>query len=306
MDAFKNRLRKNQRHFGKWARRRGLEAFRIYDHDIPEVPAIVERFADRAVLWHVPRFEDDAIMSDEVTRATLEVLELDRKHLYVKQRKRQSGTEQYEKLDGQEAEFVVKEQELKYIVNCSDYLDTGLFLDQRNHRLMVREMAEGLSVLNLFAYTGSFSLCAAAGGAASITTVDLSNTYLNWAERNFALNGLSSSSYDFVKSDVFAFLREAWSEDRRYDLIICDPPTFSNSKTMIGTLDVQRDHPGLINLATRLLKPEGKLFFSTNRRKFKLSEDELEGVVETELTPGTIPDDFRDKKSHRAWWIGRG
>lgn len=303
MDAFKNRVRKNQRHFGKWARRRNIGAYRIYDHDIPEVPAVIERFGDKAVLWHVPRFDDDLMMIDEVNRAVLETLELPETHLYVKHRAKQSGSEQYEKLDGQEAELVVKEGGLKYLVNCSDYLDTGLFLDQRNNREMIRQMSEGKSVLNLFSYTGSFSLCAAAGGADRTTTVDLSNTYLQWAERNFELNYLKDEKHDFVQADVFGFLREAWGEDRRFDLIICDPPTFSNSKRMIGTLDVQRDHPGLVNLSTRLLKTGGKLFFSTNRRKFQLDEEALDGVVDKELSPRCIPEDFRDKKVHRAWWI---
>lgn len=305
MEAFKNRLRKNQRHFGKWARRRGIGAYRIYDHDIPEVPAIVERVGNAAVVWLVPRFTDDEMLGVPIEQAVMEVLELSSNDLFVKRRTRQEGGDQYNRITEKSVNRVVEEGNLKFHVNLSDYLDTGLFLDQRNHRQRIGEMSEGKSILNLFAYTGSFSVYGAAGGAASTTTVDLSNTYLQWAERNFEINGLRGPEHRFVRNDVFEYLREAWAEDHRFDIIICDPPTFSNSKRMTGTLDIQRDHTGLLNLALRLLRKEGHLFFSTNRRKFQLDEEALEVEVIEEWTPRTIPEDFRDKKVHRAWWMGR-
>ena len=182
----------------------------------------------------------------------------------------------------------MEEGDLLFGVNLSDYLDTGLFLDQRIHRARIRELAEGKSVLNLFAYTGSFSVAAAAGGAEHVTTVDMSATYLAWAEDNFELNEQDPDVHECIQSDVFGFLRDAVEDGLAFDLIVCDPPTFSNSKRMIGTLDIQRDHTGLLNLAAKLLRPGGHMFFSTNRRKFRLSEDELDLVVEEKWTPQGI------------------
>ena len=305
MDAYTNRLRKNQRHLRKWAKRRGLTAYRLYDHDIPEHPAIVERYGDAVVLWHVPRFADDEMLSGELERATLEALELKPENLFVKVRKRQAGDEQYQRRDGGAETRIVEEGDLLFGVNLSDYLDTGLFLDQRLHRAKIREVADGMQVLNLFAYTGSFSVAAAAGGAAHVTTVDMSSTYLAWAEDNFELNAQSLDRHECIQSDVFGFLRDAVEDGLQYDVIVCDPPTFSNSKRMIGTLDIQRDHTGLLNLAGRLLRPHGHLFFSTNRRKFRLQEDELNLSVEEKWTPHGIPEDFRNRTIHQAWWLAR-
>lgn len=305
MDAFKNRLRKNKKHFGKWARRRNIEAYRIYDKDIPNVPVIIECFGEAVIVWHFPRFDDGAFDGvDAIESAIVEVLGIDASQLFSKLRQKQQKKEQYERLSERSTERTVQENGLDFRVNLSDYLDIGLFLDQRTNREEIQHRSRGKRVLNLFAYTGSFSVYAAAGGATSTLTVDLSNTYLKWAESNMQLNSFEGENHQYLQADVFEFLRDAYAEDRAYDLILCDPPTFSNSKRMLGTLDVQRDHSGLINLALKLLRPEGQLFFSTNRRKFTLDREALEGVVLEEWSPKQIPDDFRDKKVHQAWILG--
>jgi 23S rRNA G2069 N7-methylase RlmK/C1962 C5-methylase RlmI len=186
------------------------------------------------------------------------------------------------------------------VVNLSDYLDTGLFLDHRPTRALVRAESAGRSVLNLFAYTGSFSVYAAAGGASSVTSVDLSNTYLEWAARNLSINGFSGSAYSTVKADVAAFLAEAASAGASWDLIVADPPTFSNSKGAERDFDVNEDWPELLGACDRVLKPGGRIYFSTNSRKLKWSPTLAPGAWE-DISAKSMPPDYRDKKAHRCW-----
>jgi 23S rRNA (cytosine1962-C5)-methyltransferase len=218
----------------------------------------------------------------------------------MKTRKRQRGSGQYEKIGRDMAERTIHEDGLSFVVNLSDYLDTGLFLDHRPTRAIVRAESAGKTILNLFAYTGSFSVYASAGGAVSVTSVDLSNTYLAWASRNLSLNGFSGPSYPLVRADATAFLEEAAAEGRKWDLIIADPPTFSNSKGAERDFDVNRDWPGLAASCAALLNPGGRLYFSTNSRKIKWSEELVPGRWE-DISADTIPPDFRDRKIHRCW-----
>lgn len=309
--VFSNRLRKNFRHWAKWAKRQGLSCYRIYDRDIPEFPVAVDMYEQHVHLqefetgWKQEESEYEAWVA-AVCLATAEVLELPREAIFFKRRARQRGLSQYEKTGQGGKEFVVTENGNRFIVNLEQYLDTGLFLDHRNTRRMVQERAAGKRFLNLFAYTGSFTVYAAAGGAVSSTTVDMSNTYQEWTRRNFELNGMDLKRHLLVRADVFVFLEQAVKERQQFDSIVMDPPSFSNSKKMSGVLDVQRDHPQLINQCLKLLTPQGQLFFSNNLRSFELEQEAIASCNIREISGQTVPEDYRNKKIHRCWLIEPG
>lgn len=309
IEVFANRLRKNAKHWGKWARRQSIECYRIYDRDIPEFPLAIDIYGSRA---HLQEFDTGWHMSDEehaawvmsVKDAVSEVLQLPLESVTFKLRARQKGLAQYEKTGARGGNFIVTEGGHRFIVNLEQYLDTGLFLDHRNTRRMVQEKAAGKRFLNLFAYTGSFTVYAAAGGAWETVTVDLSNTYQDWARRNFELNGLDMDKHHLVRADVFAWLEHAVASGEQFNLIVMDPPTFSNSKKMLGVLDVQCDHPRLINQCLSLLAPGGELFFSTNLRSFELEQEKLAPCISMqEISSLTVPEDYRNKKIHRCWLL---
>ncbi len=287
------------RHYDKWARRQQLEAYRIYDTDLEEFPLTIDRYGDRlyvALYTAEAPEEDTTVYREQIAQA----LEAEPTRIHFKVRQRQSGRQQYEKLDTVRQEFPVAEHGRRFLVNLTDYLDTGLFLDHRATRKLIGERAAGKRVLNLFAYTCSFGVYAATGGAMRVDNVDLSNTYLDWGRRNFRANQLSPDRHGFVRADALQWLAEPAS--RAYDLIVLDPPTFSNSKMMTEVLDTQRDHVQLINQCMDLLVPGGELYFSTNYRRFKLAEDQLAGRA-SEITKQTLPPDFRKKNLHRCWRI---
>ncbi len=307
-----NRLRKRQRHLQKWARRQDVACYRLYERDIPEYPAIIDWYDGAVVVWLYGRARDETAVQQAEWRAhTLaEIqtgLEVDASQIFVKERARQQGLEsQYERLAQTGHTRLVREQGLIFEVNLSDYLDSGLFLDHRQTRALVRERAAGKRVLNLFAYTGSFTVYAAHGRAQTTTTVDLSQTYSEWAARNLAHNGFAAGwQHRLVTADCLQYLANAAARGEQYDLIICDPPTFSNSKRMRqASFAVDRDHPALIQDCLRLLAPNGELFFSTNARRFKLSPTAIPpSITCTELTPQTIPEDFHNKQIHRCWLL---
>ncbi|MEL6357280.1 MAG: class I SAM-dependent methyltransferase, partial [Bacteroidota bacterium] len=232
----------------------------------------------------------------------METLNVDRNAVFFKLRKKAKGGRQYDKLAWVEHEFEVKENGLKFLVNLTDYLDTGLFLDHRQTRKMVQEKAQGKRVLNLFAYTGSFTVYAAAGGAKFTHTFDLSNTYLEWSKRNLELNGFDGEQHQFERADVKQWLSAPVKE--KYDLVVLDPPTFSNSKAMVDVLDTQRDHVELINNCLLRLSPSGQLYFSTNYRRFKLEKERINAATRIkEITKQTVPPDFRKRNPHRCWVI---
>ncbi len=284
---FANRLRKNAKHRRKWASRQGVSCYRLYDYDIPEVPLIVDTYEGRL---HIATYDDQP---DELLDAACEALQVEQADAFVKVRRRQRGKDQYERMGREQAVFQVAEGGLRFWVNLSDYLDTGLFLDHRQTRALIRDRVAGKRVLNLFAYTGSFSVYAAAGGGL-VTTVDLSATYLDWAADNLRINELPEG--DLRREDVVQWL-EASRE--RWDLIVLDPPTFSNSKRMQGTFDVQRDHRWLVGLCLERLTPGGELWFSTNARRFSM------GVEAEDWTGRTVPPDFKQRRPHRCWRIVR-
>jgi 23S rRNA (cytosine1962-C5)-methyltransferase len=313
---FANRLARNVRHWRKWARRRELGAYRVYDRDQPEFPLAVDCYVpeDQGLGLRVHLQEiDTGWQQDEaahlawfraVRAAVVEVLELPSAAVSIKERRKRHGREQHLKTGVEGHPFVVREAGLRFEVNLEAYLDTGLFLDHRALRSLVRERAPGRRMLNLFAYTGSFTVYAAAGGAVESDTVDLSNTYIDWAARNFALNGLDERRHRLVRAEALAWLGIAGAEGRRYDLIVLDPPAFSNSKAMTGSLDIQRDHATLIDATRALLAPDGELYFSTNLRSFRLAETLARDPSVTDITARTLPEDFRDRRIHRAYRIG--
>jgi 23S rRNA (cytosine1962-C5)-methyltransferase len=311
MGMLANRLQRIYRHLRKWARRTGVTCFRLYEKDIPDQPLIVDWYDGRVLVYAMRRKKDETEVAREAWLAEVEAevregLGVSDEHLFFKERARQRGSSQYQRVARERREFVVEEQGLRFIVNLSDFHDTGLFLDHRSTRAMVRAEAAGRRVLNLFAYTGSFSVYAAAGGAGSTLSVDMSNTYLEWARRNFTLNGMDLASNRLERADALQWLSGPAAAGPRFDLIVCDPPTFSNSKKMRGFLDVGEQHPELINGCLRLLSPEGVLYFSTNYRGFELKEEALLPCRPEEITAKTVPEDYRNKRVHRCWRITRG
>jgi len=318
--AFENRLRKKAKHVGSWARRSGVSCYRVYDADLPDYNVAVDvytsagdtprRYAHVAE-YAPPRDVDPGRAAQRMEWARIavaEVLGVDPADVFVKRRERQRGTAQYERVSGAGTTITANEGGLLFEVNLSDYLDTGLFLDHRDTRAWIRGLCEGARFLNLFAYTGTATVYAAAGGASATTTVDLSATYLEWAGRNLALNGISGPQHQLVQADVLQWLEESRRHGNRYDVVFCDPPTFSNSKRMRDTWDVQRDHVALIAAAARLLADDGVLVFSCNRRKFALDTGGLEaaGLVFEDVTARTIPKDFeRNAGVHSCWTIRR-
>ena len=297
---FRNRLTKVFRHLGKQARRQGISCYRIYDHDLPEFPLCIELYGEKLYVAEYKRYhgmteeEHDAWMEHTLT-VTGEVLGVDKSNIFLKLRQRKPGRlGQYQKYDAVQHEFVVEESGLKFIVNLSDYLDTGLFLDHRLTRQQVQSQSKGMRVLNLFAYTGSFSVYAAAGGAEEVVTVDLSKTYLAWAERNLALNGFTElNRYKTVHADVKQYLKTLPAG--YFDLVVMDPPTFSNSKRMEDILDIQRDHAELINDCLQAMKPGGRLYFSTNFRKFVMDQEKITTTLIKDITKATTPFDFEGR-----------
>nr|WP_279039272.1 class I SAM-dependent methyltransferase [Snodgrassella alvi] len=306
--AFVNRLGKNIKHLRKWAQRQDIEAWRMYDRDIPQYPFAADIYANHVHLqeydtgWLMHKTDYEKWLA-EVVEAVLFVTGLPKEHIHVKKRQRQKGKDQYEKTGVTGTDFVIHEHGRAFWVNLDKYLDTGLFLDHRNTRQKIGNIAAGKRFLNLFAYTGSFSVYAATGGALFSETVDLSNTYLQWAQRNFELNGLDMQAHQIVRADVFQYLQKAVEDHKQFDLIVMDPPSFSNSKKMLDILDIQRDQEKLIDGAMRLLSKQGSLYFSNNLRSFTLDPVLEQRYDVNNISRKTIPEDFRNTRIHQCWEI---
>lgn len=307
---FEARLRKRAHHLRRWPARLGITCYRLYDHDVPEVPLAVDVYEDHL---HIAEYASGARRSPAEQEAWLEamvtvaaaVLGVPRERVHLKRRTRQLGLSQYERQGSGGRLFPVREGGLRFLVNLDDYLDTGLFLDHRHTRAMVRERASGKRFLNLFSYTGSFTVYAAAGGAVTTTTVDLSRTYLDWAEENLRVNALEGASHRLVRADAMAFISEH-APGPAYDLAVVDPPTFSNSKRMEGIWDIQRHHASLLNRLLALMAPGGLAYFSTNFRRFQLEREALAWPEVREISNQTVPQDFTDRKVHRTWLLRAG
>ena len=303
-EGFINRLHKNLRHLGRWATRDRVSCYRLYDADLPEYAVAIDRYEQ----WlHVQEYAPPATVDATRARERLEqvmaalpaALELPAENVFLKVRQRQRGSSQYQKQAQQGRFHEVHEGPGRFLVNFSDYLDTGLFLDHRLTRQRLGEQAAGRRFLNLFGYTGAATVHAALGGATSTTTVDLSATYLDWARRNLELNGICGPRHQLIQMDCRQWL--VWARER-YELIFVDPPTFSNSKRLDHDFDVQRDHVELLRQALRLLTPDGTLVFSTNHRRFRLDRESLAEVQIEDWSRKTLPLDFaRDPKIHQCW-----
>ena len=310
-EMFANRLRKNLRHLGKWARREGVTCYRVYDADLPEYAVAVDLYEDWAHVqeYAAPPTVDPLLAERRLSDAMAvipDALGRPADRVVLKVRRRQKGLAQYERqaMTGQFRE--VCEGSLRFLVNLTDYLDTGLFLDHRPTRALIRSAVRGGRFLNLFAYTGTASVYAAAGGAASTTTIDMSSVYLDWARSNMELNGFDEGrAHRFVRADCLAWL--AVPHPERYHVIFVDPPTFSNSKRMgAATFDVQRDHVGLLRSVVQLLARDGLILFSNNFRHFKMHRSALPDLTIEDITHSTIPPDFqRNPRIHTCWKLTR-
>ncbi len=309
-----NRLKKNDKRLRKWAKKAGVDCYRLYDSDLPQYAVAIDRYAD----WvHVQEYAAPEEIEPQKAKKRLrealcairEFTGLPRERVVLKERRRQRGKDQYTRLDGARQEIEVREGVARFWVNLNDYLDTGLFLDHRPVRARIGARSQGKHVLNLYAYTGTATVHAALGGARTTTTIDLSKTYLDWAQRNLELNGLeggygSRGRHRLIHGDCRSWLKDARGKKYRYDLIFLDPPTFSNSKRTEENLDLQRDHVELIDACMAILAPGGELIFSTNNRRFRLDEEALSDVELKDISRETLPLDFqRNPKIHTCFSI---
>lgn len=319
---FANRLIKNSKRLSKWARKAEVSCYRLYDADMPEFSAAVDLYTgagpDQGRRWvhiaeYAPPRSIDADAAErrlaEIVKVIPEALDVQPEDVFLKVRRRQKGSEQYVRQESRDVFNTVSESGLLFAVNLTDYLDTGLFLDHRPTRDLLRAESFGKRFLNLFAYTGAATVHAAAGGAVSTLTVDMSQTYLDWAERNMRLNGMTGAAHTRVRADVVTWLRTAAARrNGLFDLIFCDPPSFSNSKRMDASFDVQRDHVKLLSAVAGLLAPAGEILFSDNLRTFSMDHAGLaeEGLVAMDITASTIAEDFaRNPRIHNAWRVRR-
>ena len=339
-----NRLQKRFRHLRKWAQRTGTGVFRIYDRDIPEIPLVLDFYGDcsaeaasefsqaAAVCGALYKRPYEKDQSDEkkwlfaMKESAASALGINPEHVFLKQRQKQKGASQYEKFNNEGFEKIIRESGLAFKVNLSDYLDTGLFADRRLLRSLVRSESKNKKVLNLFCYTGSFSVYAAAGGAFSTDSVDLSNTYLNWARDNFLLNGFSAGIQKYlctdakaysgdslrhilIKADVSEFIKNALIKKTQWDIIIVDPPAFSNSKKMINDFDLNRDLTELLLQCLKLLAPDGKIFVSVNVKRKAPAAHEQEAALSacnvrvTDLSKKIEDEDYKGKKTPKTYLI---
>lgn len=302
-----NRVRKNRKRLSKWSAREGVHCYRLYDRDIPELPLVIDWYQGRLHVAEFHKSDADPARSGEawmksVLAPTAEALQVAQEKIFFKVRDRQRGQRQYQAKGAEYNRFEVTEAGLGFLVNLVDYLDTGLFLDHRRTRAMVAEEAKDKAVLNLFCYTGSFSVYAAAAGAATTLGIDLSGTYLDWARANLDLNDLDKRRNRLRRGDVMEELLELDKSGEKFDLAVVDPPTFSNSKALEGVFDVQRDHVQLLQRVRKLLAADGVVYYSTNHRRFQLDEPGLNRDYEIrEISSKTLPMDYRDQKIHRCW-----
>lgn len=301
-----NRIQKNLKKLKSWLKSQDINCYRVYDADIPEYAAAIDYYHG---YLHIQEYAPPKTVDEQKAKqrfmdiifAVQHVFECGSNKIFVKQRAIQKGNQQYQKQNKTHKYIEVKEYQSLFLVNLADYLDTGLFLDHRPVRRMISEMAKAKHFLNLFCYTATASVQAAMSGAKSTTSVDLSPTYTEWAQKNFALNGLNDYKNQVVQDDCFAWLKQ---NEKKFDLILLDPPTFSNSKRTNSTLDIQRDHVALIKLAMRSLTPNGLLIFSNNYRRFKLDEEALSEFRIEDVSAKTIDPDFeRNSRIHQCWLV---
>lgn len=301
-EIFCNRVKKRYAHLRKRYARWNIDCYRLYDWDIPEVRAVVDWYAGHLVVAEYVRKQTGPDWLPTMAKALGEAMNIPAEKIHVKQRQtRVDSGSRYKRLDFTENRFEVCERDLKFLVNCNDFLDTGLYSDHRDTRVIVRDLAKDQDFLNLFAYTGAFTCAAAAGGAATCVTVDRSDTYLQWAQANLELNGLWSARQELVQSDVADFLSKAKGQGRRFSLAFVDPPSFFRDDKRGVAFDINREHPKLLKAVFDVMNPGGEVFFSTNHQGFQPKFEALEYTGIIELTPKTVPEDYRNQKIHRCW-----
>jgi len=314
---FANRLDKNLKHLKRWITRENIQCYRLYDADMPEYALAIDIYESNKRMIHVQEYQAPKSVDPEKAQQRLDEaliviqknLQVVPKQVFLKTRRQQKGHDQYEKLASKKCFHPVTEGGYQFLVNFEDYLDTGLFLDHRRTRSKLSALAKGKRFLNLFAYTGTATVYAARGGALSTTSVDMSNTYLDWAQKNMQLNGFSrgqskwNNQHRFVQADCLQWLEDNAYHDN-YDLIFLDPPSFSRSKRMSGTFDVQRDHAALLLKTVQRLTPNGLLIFSNNLRHFKMDAQILQALQVKDISKATLPKDFeRTPRIHNCWEI---
>lgn len=312
---FKNRVKKNFDFLKKWAKRGNITAYRVYDKDIPQYPYTVDFYDGSIVIYQYESLkynhenneeylEKDIKKLEEVIISIKNIFQIDEDNIFLKKRKKQKGILQYEKEIDKKITKIVTEGDMKFIVNLSDYIDCGLFLDHRKTRQLVKNLAFDNNILNLFSYTGSVSVAAALGKAKSVTSVDMSNTYLNWAEENFKLNNISLHNHEFIREDITKWLPEIALTRKKFDFIFIDPPSFSNSKKMQELFDIQKDYIKIINNSEKILSTNGKIIFSCNLRSFKFTNEFFnDKFLIEDISLKTIPQDFRNSKIHYTWML---
>jgi len=323
-EIFANRLLKNYKHLSKWARRSGIYSYRLYDKDVPGFPLLIELYTSVEKIKYlvVSIYKSSSLKSDDIKKDEewleeiaffcASIFSIEKKNVFCKMRGRSKGDSQYQKIENVSSTFIItKEGSALFYLNLSDYIDIGLFLDMRDLRLHIGKIAKNKDLLNLFSYTASFSIHAMLGGARSLCSVDSSNTAIKWAKKNMALNGIiESSAFELKKMDVMSFLKEARKQKKMWDVIICDAPTFSNSKNRKTVFDVKEDYIFLALQCIKLLKKGGVLYFSSNARSIKFDSSFLKAkspynIFIKDISSSSIPKDFRNKKIHKAWKIVR-
>jgi 23S rRNA (cytosine1962-C5)-methyltransferase len=301
-----NRVKKRYKHLHSRFARQNIDVFRLYDWDIPEIRAVVDWYGGHLVIGEYMRRQSVPEWLPLMGRAVADALNVAADKVHLKQRwsGKQDG-QRYARLDHTDKKIVLSERDLKFLVNPYDYVDTGLFSDHRDTRQMVRGMAAGKDFLNLYCYTASFSCYAAKGGARCTISVDRAESAIQWARENFSLNHIDPAANRLVQAHAFDFLKKAGREKQRFDLAVVDPPSYSTTKTRNVSFDVVRDHPRLLGEVVELLRPGATLFFSTNHQSFDPRMDELEVSDVKEITTGTIPEDYANKRKtiHRCWRI---
>ena len=303
-EIFSNRLQNRFAHFGKKFRKQGVECFRLYDWDIPEVRAVVDWYAGHAVIAEYVREQTGLDWLPKMADAAAAALGIPREQMHMKERRTNTKEgARYSRMNTTNQRIEVKERDLRFWVNLDDFLDTGLYSDHRDTRVLVRNLAKGKDFLNLYAYTGAFTCAAAAGGAKTTTMVDRSATYLAWAKENLQLNNLwgDGIAHELVQSDVDKFLAQTQRQGKKFTLGFIDPPSFFQDKERGISFDINKDHPELLRNVLKIMAPGSTLFFSTNHQRFEPQLDKLPVKDLKELTPKTIPEDYRNKTIHRCW-----
>ncbi len=305
-DMLASRVKKKYKHLAKRYRKQNLEVFRLYDWDIPEIRACVDWYAGHIVISEYTRKQSTPEWLPTMAKAVGEALNVpeDKVHMKIRRTGHRDGN-RYERLDEQDTKMPVSERDFTFLVNPTDFLDTGLFSDHRNTREMVRKEAAGKDFLNLFCYTGTFSCYAARGGSKTTTTVDRSETATKWVRENMNLNDIPVEGNRIVKKDTFFYLQQAKVNGEQFDLAVVDPPSFYTNTRNTEHFDISIDHPKLLTKVIELMRENGVIYFSTNHQNFEPMFAELEIKNAVEITHKTIPEDYvsKRKRIHRCWRI---